>query len=116
VRDIRQGEVYWLDLGPTTGSSPAEQHPCVVVQSDLFNQSLIGTTVVCLITFNLNRGLAPGNVVLKKGDANLRKTSVVNVSQVATVDKAELMDRIGLLPARTIEAIRSGLQLLFDRP
>ena len=60
--DIRQGEVYWLDLGHTAGSSPAERHPCVVVQSYLFNQSRIATTIVCLITSNLSRGLAPGNV------------------------------------------------------
>src|SRR5206468_2219419 len=115
VMDIRQGEVYWLDLGHTAGSSPAERHPCVVVQSDLFNQSRIATTIVCLITSNLSRGLAPGNVVLKKGDANLRKASVVNVSQVATVNKSELVERIGRLPASTIEAIRRGLHLLLDR-
>ena len=77
---IRQGQVYWLDFGTAVGSAPAERHPCVVVQNDIFNQSAIGTSVVCLITSNLNRAKAPGNVLLKKGEANLQKASVVNVS------------------------------------
>ena len=115
MSEIRQGEVYWIDFGPTAGSAPAQRHPCVVVQSDIFNRSLIATTVVCLITSNLSRARAPGNVTLKKGDANLPKASVVNVSQVLTVDKAELVDKIGTLSAGTIDAIRNGLQLLFDR-
>jgi mRNA interferase MazF len=115
VSGIRQGEVYWLDFGPARGSAPAERHPCVVVQSDLFNRSLIGTTVVCLITSDLSRARAPGNVALKKVHAGLTKPSVVNVSQVLTVDKSELEDRIGHLSADLVDAIRQGLQLLFDR-
>ena len=115
MSEVRQGEVYWLEFGPARGSAPAERHPCVVVQSDLFNRSLIATTVVCLITSNLSRAGAPGNVALKKGDAGLTKPSVVNVSQVLTVDKAELVERIGRLPADAVHAIRDGLQLLFDR-
>ena len=115
MSDIRQGEVYWLDFGRNSGSRPADRHPCVVVQSDLFNRSRIGTTVVCLITSNLNRAKAPGNVALQRGDANLSKASVVNVSQILTIDKAELVEQIGKLPAETVDAIRSGLNLLFDR-
>ncbi len=112
---IWQGEVYWIDFGPARGSAPADRHPCVVVQSDVFNRSAILTTVVCMITSNLRRAMAPGNVVLRKGDANLPKASVVNVSQVATVDKDDLAERIGRLPPATVDAIRSGLELLFDR-
>jgi mRNA interferase MazF len=115
VSAILQGEVYWIDFGPTKGSAPAERHPCVVVQSDVFNRSRIATTVVCLVTSNLDRARAPGNVALRKGDGNLPKESVVNVSQVLTVEKADLVERIGKLPAGSIEAIRSGLHLLFDR-
>src|SRR5580692_7349119 len=103
--EIRQGQVYWLDFGPAGGSAPAERHPCVVVQNDVFNRSAIATTVVCLITSNLSRAKAPGNVLLKKGDANLPKASVVNVSQILTVDKAELSHRIGKLPSNTVDAI-----------
>jgi mRNA interferase MazF len=114
VSEISQGEVYWIDFGPSAGSAPAERHPCVVVQSDIFNRSRIRTTVVCLITSNLGRGHAPGNVALQKGDANLPKASVVNISQVLTVDKAELVERLGRLPGAMVDAIRIGLELLFS--
>jgi mRNA interferase MazF len=117
VNEVRQGEVYWIDFGPSHGSEPADRHPCVVVQSDQFNRSLIATTVVCLITSNLTRAPAPGNVALRKGAANLPKASVVNVSQVLTVNKADLdeTERLGKLPAQTVDTIRAGLHLLFDR-
>lgn len=115
MNHVRQGDVFWADFGLPKGSAPADRHPCVVVQSDLFNGSMIATTVVCLITSNLRRALAPGNVALRKGDAHLPKASVVNVSQVLTVDKADLTERIGKLPLAAIDAIRSGLHLLLDR-
>jgi mRNA interferase MazF len=114
VNAIRQGQVYWIDFGSAGGSAPAELHPCVVVQNDIFNRSAIATTVVCLITSNLRRAEAPGNVLLKKGAAGLPKASVVNVSQLLTIDKADLTEPIGQLPAATVRAIREGLSLLFD--
>ena len=115
MSEIRQGQVYWLDFGPVSGSAPAEQHPCVVVQNDVFNQSAIATSVVCLITSNLGRAKAPGNVLLKKGEANLRKASVVNISQILTVDKAELVECTGTLSGTAAGAVRDGLHMLFDR-
>ncbi len=108
MNGIHQGEVYWIDF--------VGRHPCVVVQSDLFNRSRIATTVVCLITSNLNRASAPGNIALQADAANLPKASVVNVSQVLTLDKSELTDRIGKLPPESIESIRTGLYLLFNAP
>ena len=115
MSEIRQGQVYWLDFEPAGGSAPADRHPCVVVQNDVFNRSAIGTTVVCLITSNLSRANAPGNVLLKKGEANLRKTSVVNVSQILTVDKSELVECTGNLSGAAAGAVRDGLHMLFDR-
>jgi mRNA interferase MazF len=115
VSEIRQGQVYRLDLGPATGSAPAQRHPCVVVQNDVFNQSAIGTSVVCLIISNLSRAKAPGNVLLKKGEAGLQKASVVNVSQILTVDKAELVECTGKLSGTAAGAVRDGLHMLFDR-
>jgi mRNA interferase MazF len=115
VNDIRQGQVYWIDFGPRVGSALADRHPCVVVQNDIFNRSAIQTTVVCLITSNLTRAKAPGNVLLQKGDGGLSKSSVVNVSQILTVDKAELVDYIGNLNPNSANAVRAGLQLLFGR-
>jgi mRNA interferase MazF len=87
----------------------------MVIQSDVFNRSRIATTVVCLITSNLDRARAPGNVALKKGAGNLPKESVINVSQVLTIEKSDLVERIGRLPATAIDAVRTGLHLLFDR-
>lgn len=115
MSEIRQGKVYWLDFGPVAGSSPAERHPCVVVQNDVFNRSAIATSVVCLITSNLSRANAPGNVLLKKGEANLPKASVVNVSQILTVDKTELVECIGKLSSVATASVCEGLHLLFDR-
>jgi mRNA interferase MazF len=115
VKEILQGQIYWLDFGPASNSAPAERHPCVVVQNDVFNRSAIGTTVVCLLTSNLNRANAPGNVLLKKGEGNLPKASVVNVSQILTVDKAELVESLGKLSATVMGAVRDGLHLLFER-
>ena len=115
MSEIRQGSVYWLDFGSAPGSAPAERHPCVVVQNDVFNRSAIATTVVCMITSNLIRAKAPGNVLLKKGEANLAKASVVNVSQILTVDKAELVEYTGKLSDTAAGAVRDGLHMLFDR-
>ena len=115
MREIRQGEVYWIDFGARRGAAPAESHPCVVVQSDVYNKSFIATTVVCWITSNTTRASAPGNVALQAGAANLPRPSVVNVSQLSTVDKTELGERIGKLSAKDLEAVRDGLYLLFDR-
>ena len=112
---IRQGQVFWLGFGPAAGSAPADRHPCVVVQNDIFNRSAIPTSAVCLITSNLSRAGAPGNVLLKAGEAGLPKASVVNVSQILTVDKAELVECTGKLSGAAASAVRDGLHLLFDR-
>lgn len=112
VGRIRQGEVYWVDIGPATGSAPAERHPCVVVQSDVFNQSRIATTVVCLITSNMNRAAAPGNVALRTGEGGTTKPCVVNVSQLTTVDRLELTEQMGRLSAPLLAAVLRGLHLV----
>lgn len=114
MSEPRQGQVFWLDFGPTAGSAPADRHLCVVVQNDVFNRSAIATTVICLITSNLTRAKAPGNVLLKKGEAGLSRPSVVNVSQILTVDKAELVEYAGKLSASSSAAVRDGLCMLFE--
>lgn len=106
---IRQGDVFWVDLGEPKGSGPAYRHPHVVIQNDLFNQSRINTVVVCSLTSNLSRALAPGNVLLGKGEAKLSKKSVVNVSQLFTVDKQQLIEKIGSLSPRRIDEILRGI-------
>jgi len=111
---IHQGDVYWIELGEPGGSEPGDRHPHVVVQNDLFNQSRIRTVVVCPLTSNLRRAEAPGNVALDHGEANLPKASVVNVSQVFTVDKAQLADYVGTLSPARVRAILDGIALVLE--
>ncbi len=84
---VQQGDVFWADFGEPRGSEPGYIRPCVIIQSDIFNQTDIRTVVVCLLTSNLRRGVAPGNVSLRKGEANLPKSSVVNITQIYTIDR-----------------------------
>ena len=111
---ILQGEVYWLDLGRPLGSEPGFVRPYVVIQNDLFNSGPIRTAVVCGVTTNLRRAKARGNVVLEEGEANLPGPSVVNVTQLATVDKDRLEDKIGRLSARRVELILAGIAKVFE--
>ena len=111
---IRQGEIYWTDLGESSGSGPAHLRPVVVVQGDLFNRSRINTIVVSAMTSNLRRAEAPGNVLLDEGEAGLARRSVVNVSQLATVDRADLLQRIGALSAARVRQVLDGIYLLLE--
>jgi mRNA interferase MazF len=109
---INQGDLYWVDLGEPRGSEPGFRHPFVVIQNDAFNKSKINTVVVCALSSNVKLSQAPGNVLLKKGEENLPKTSVVNVSQVMTVNKDELGLKIGQLSKKRMEEIIDGFQFL----
>ncbi len=108
---IRQGDVYWVDLGEPSDSGPGYVHPHVVVQNDLFNRSRLGTVVVCALTSNLARAQSPGNVLLEPGEANLPKRGVMNVTQIFTVDKRDLVERIGTLSAERVGQILEGIRL-----
>lgn len=111
---IRQGDLYWIDLDAPRGSAPGYRHPHVVVQNNLFNGSRIGTVVVCALTSNVKRAAAPGNVLLKKGEANLKKDSVVNITQLVTVNKTDLVERIGTLAPFKVREIIDGVKLLIE--
>lgn len=111
---INQGDIYWVDLGEPIGSAPGYLHPHVVIQNNAFNQSQIRTIVVCALTSNLKRASSPGNVLLEPGEANLPKQSVVNISQVFTVDRSQLGEKIGALSSQRIRQILDGLYLLLE--
>ncbi len=111
---IKQGDIFWLNLGVPSGSGPGFKHPHVVIQNNIFNHSRINTVVVCALTSNLKRSKAPGNVLLKKGEANLKKESVVNISQIITVDKTDLIEKIGSLSLVRITQITEGINLLIE--
>ena len=112
---ISQGDIFWIDLGKPTGSGPGFRHPHVVVQSNIFNRSRISTVVVCSVTSNGSRSAAPGNVLLGIGEANLEKPSVVNISQIFTVDKSRLGKKIGTLSTARMQSVLEGLVLLLPR-
>ena len=111
---INQGDIYWVELDEPRGSEPGYRHPHVVTQNNLFNRSRIRTVLVCPLTSNLKRANAPGNVLLEKREANLPKQSVVNVSQVFTVDKTQLDEYIGTLSANRMREILSGIKLVLE--
>ena len=111
---INQGDVFWIEFDEPSGSEPGYRHPHVVIQNNLFNRSRINTVVVCTLTSNLKRAKAPGNVTLNKGEANLPKKSVVNISQIFTVNKSDLSEKIGTLSRIHISSILQGLRLLTE--
>jgi mRNA interferase MazF len=111
---IEQGEIYWVDLGEPSGSAPGYKHPHIVIQNNLFNSSNINTVVMCALTSNLKRGLSPGNVALKKGEANLPKKSIINITQIYTVDKSDLFEKIGKINNERLKEILFGIQLLTE--
>ena len=111
---IRQGDIFWIDLGPPRGSEPGYRHPYVVIQNNLVNASCIQTVMLCMVTSNLKRANAPGNVRLGAKEAGLKKPSVVNVSQVFTVPKEALVTRCGTLSPSRIRAILDGVYLLLE--
>ena len=111
---IRQGDIYWVELEEPSGSGPGYRHPYVVVQNNIFNLSRIRTVVLCALTSNLKRAGAPGNVRLDRGEGGLPRHSVVNISQLYTVDKAALGEKIGTLSGERVREIVSGLRLLLE--
>ena len=111
---INQGDIYWVDLGEPSASEPGYRHPHVVVQNNIFNRSQLKTVVVCALTSNLKRAQAPGNVQLEFGEGNLPKQSVVNVSQIYTVDKSQLDEYIGTLSSARVREIINGIKLVVE--
>ncbi len=111
---IRQGDIYWVGLPEPSGSEPGYVRPFVVVQNNVFNRSAIHTVVVCALTSNLRRAEAPGNVLLEDGEAGLPKRSVVNVTQLVTVDKRNLGDFIGALSPRRMRQILDGIAVVLE--
>ncbi|MEY2855034.1 MAG: hypothetical protein RL030_2166 [Pseudomonadota bacterium] len=108
---MKRGELWWASLRAPTGSGPGYRRPVVVVQSNPFNQSRIATVVVAVVTSNLSLAEAPGNVRIGKGDSGLTKPSVVNISQLVTLDREVLTQRVRALPAEVMRSVDEGLRL-----
>ncbi|MEZ5298243.1 MAG: type II toxin-antitoxin system PemK/MazF family toxin [Ilumatobacteraceae bacterium] len=108
---IRRGDVWWADLGPPDGSGPGHRRPVVVVSSDAFNRSRISTVAVAIVTSNTALAAAPGNVLLSADSVGLDRDSVINVSQVTTLEKRSLTQRAGQLGMTTLDDLDAGLRL-----
>ena len=111
---IKQGDIFWVDLGKPSGSEPGYRHPHLVIQNNVFNISRINTVVVCSLTSNLQRAHSPGNVMLNKGEANLTKKSVINITQIFTVDKKDLVEKIGSISSERMTQVLEGIELLIS--
>ena len=112
---ISQGEVWWADLPEPSGAEPGFRRPVLVVQSDAFNRSQIATILCVPLTSNLRWAEAPGNVLLASKVTGLPKDSVANVSQLVTLDKASLTDRVGKLSKAKLELVLFGIDVVLGR-
>ena len=108
---IQRGEIWWASLGRPGGSQPGFRRLLVVVQSNEFNRSRIGTVIAVVVTSNLRLAQAPGNVLLPAKSAGVDKDSVANVSQVITVDKSFLTEKLGKLTDKQMQSVSNGLRL-----
>jgi mRNA interferase MazF len=108
---VRRGEIWWANFPQPEGSGPGHRRPALVMQANEFNRSRIQTVLVVVITSNVRLAKAPGNVPLPKGESGLTRDSVANVSQVMTLDRRLLSDRIGPLPQRLLWRVEAGLRL-----
>jgi mRNA interferase MazF len=111
---VKRGEIWWATLPPPSGSGPGFRRPVLVIQSNPFNDSRISTAIIAVITSNLALAEAPGNVRAAKAESGLSKHSVVNVSQILTIDKALLTDRVQPLSAELMQRVDNGLRLVLD--
>lgn len=112
---ISQGDVCWASLEEPVGSSPGFRRPVAIVQGDSFNASRIATTVVVPLTSDLRLAAAPGNVTLDAARTGLPKDSVANVSQIVSIDRSLLTERVGRLAANDLKLVLSGIDVVLGR-
>ncbi len=112
---ISQGEIWWAALAEPGGSEPGFRRPVLVVQGDPFNRSRIATIVCVVLTSNLARAAAPGNVELRARSTSLPKDSVANVSQIVTLDRSMLVERVGRVTKTELARVLRGIDVVLDR-
>jgi len=111
---ISRGDIYWAELGKPTGSRPAKRRPVLIVQSDPYNASRLATVLAAVITSNTALATMPGNVFLPAVATGLPRESVVNVTALVTLNKADLTDRVGDVPPSLIREVDRGLRRVLD--
>lgn len=107
---MRRSEIYWVDLGPPSGSRPAMRRPVLVIQSDPYNESRLGTVLTAVITSNTALATMPGNVFLPASTTGLPRDSVVNVTALVTLNKSDLTDWAGHVPPSLMHNVDQGLR------
>lgn len=111
---IERGEIWWTDLPEPKGSMPGFRHPVLIVQSDGFNRTQLKTFVGVVITTNLRLSKMPGNILLESKQSGLPEDSVVNVTQIVTANKTDLLEFVGTLSERKMEQVDRGLRLVLS--
>lgn len=111
---VKRGEIWWADLPEPKGSAPGYRRPVVIIQADALNKANLNTTIAAMITTNLELAEMHGNVILKKHQSGLPKDSVVNVTQIFTLDKIILIEFVETLSERKMEQIEKGLRLVLS--
>ena len=111
---IRNGSIYWVDFSSGKESEPKGRRPGLVIQSDILNDSKLNTVVMLAITSTMKFGELPGNVVLNRGEANMPKQCVINVTQIKSVDKTSLKENIGSLSKKKMLEVNAGLNLVLS--
>jgi mRNA interferase MazF len=111
---IERGEIWWAELPPPQGSEPGYRRPVVIVQADAFNRSRIKTVLAVSLSSNLKLAKMPGNVLLKASESGLPKNSVMNVSQIITLNRASLIERAGTVPGEILISLEEGLRTVLD--
>lgn len=107
---MKRGELWWATLGTPRGSEPGYKRPVVIISANAYNQSQINTVIVATITSNMRLANAPGNISLAKRDSDLPQESVINISQLTTVDKSFLLEKISRLPDRKLRLLNENLR------
>ncbi|TGK51123.1 type II toxin-antitoxin system PemK/MazF family toxin [Leptospira kanakyensis] len=111
---MTRGEIWWVDLGIPFGSEPGYKRPVFIIQDNAFNESNINTIIVVPLTTNFNLANAPGNVLLSRKDTNLSKDSIVNVSQIVTLDRERFINKASELKTKNIKKIEEGIKLILS--
>jgi len=111
---MERGEIYWVNFGVPIGSEPGYKRPAVILQSNTFNQTRIRTVICVVLTSNLDLLEAPGNILIERVVSGLPKDSVLNISQIYTVDKQSVEQKIGRLPERYMHRVDASIRLIMD--
>ena len=109
---IKKGSIYWVDFSPGKGSESKGRRPGLVIQNNILNESKLNTVLMVAITSTMKFGELPGNIVLRKGEANLPKKCVINVTQIKSVDKRSLKEKIGSLSQKRMDQVYEGVRLV----